>query len=261
MLSGYYQAFLDAVVGSDPRMLGAYLEDRALVSNALVYRNTTFRGAADALATAYPAVARLAGDAYFEHVAIAYVETSPPRRRSLVGYGEGLADFLETAPGIADAPYLADAARLDWAWLGAHRALSQAPLAAADLAALRPERLAELVLKLHPSVGLLELGWSIHDAWKHNRTDAPAIAHQVLPLRQYVMVWRPAHEVETQILSAAEALFFKTLAAGASLGEAAGAALAASPDFNTTLVFAGALEAGVFAGEQPDLNAKREEWW
>lgn len=261
MLSGYYQAFLDAVVGADPRPLGAYLEDRAFVSNALVYRNTTFRGAADALATAFPAVARLAGDAYFEHVAVAFVEAAPPRRRSLVGYGEGLADFLETAPGIAEAPYLPDVARLDWAWLGAHRAPSGVPLAATDLAAVRPERLADLVLKLHPSVRLLELGWSIHDAWKHNRTDEPASSHQVLPERQHIMLWRPAHEVETQILSPAEAMFFKMLAAGAALGEAAEAALAASPDFNTTLVFAGALEAGVFAGDQPDLDAKREEWW
>lgn len=261
MLSGYYQAFLDAVVGSDPRPLGAYLEDREQVSNALVYRNTTFRGAADALAAAFPAVTRLAGEAYFEHVAVTYVGAAPPRRRSLVGYGEGLADFLRTAPGIAEAPYLPDAARLDWAWLSAHRAPTQTPLAAADLAAVRPERLADLVLKLHPSVGLLELGWSVHDAWKHNRTGAPAIVHQVLPARQHVMVWRPAHEVETQVLSPAEALFFTTLAAGASLGKAAEAALAASADFNTTLVFAGALEAGVFAGDQIDLDAKREEWW
>ena len=37
MLSGYYQAFLDAVVGSDPRMLVAYLEDRdALVDANIV---------------------------------------------------------------------------------------------------------------------------------------------------------------------------------------------------------------------------------
>ena len=261
MLSGYYRAFLDAVVGSDPRMLGAYLEDRALVSNALVYRNTTFRAAADALATAYPAVARLSGEAYFEQVAIAYVEASPPQRRSLVGYGEGFADFLETAPGISEAPYLADAARLDWAWLCAHRAPSQAPLAGADLAALRPERLADLVLMLHPSVRLIDLRWSVHDAWKHNRTHAPAVAHNVSPVRQHVMLWRPAHEVETQVLSRAEALFFVSLAAGAALGASAEAALAASPDFNTTLVFAGALEAGVFAGEQPDLDLKREEWW
>lgn len=261
MLSGFYQAFLDAVVGSDPRSLGAYLEDRALVSNALVYRNTTFRGAADALATAYPAVARLSGDAYFEHVAIAYVETSPPWQRSLVGYGEGFADFVETAPGIAEAPYLVDAARLDWAWLGAHRAPSQTSLLASALAAVRPEQLAQLILKLHPSVRLLELRWSVHDAWKHNRNLAPAITQQVLPLRQHVMLWRPAHEVETQVLSSAEALFFQLLGAGSALGEAAEAALAASPDFNTTLVFAGALEAGVFAGEQPDLDLKREEWW
>ena len=261
MLSGYYQAFLDAVVGSDPRTLGVYLEDRALVSNAIVYRNTTFRGAADALSTAYPAVARLAGDAYFEHVAIAYVEASPPRQRSLVGYGEDFADFLETAPGIVEAPYLADAARLDWAWLGAHRAPSQISLAASDLAVLRPERLAELKLKLHPSVRLLELRWGVHDAWKHNRNLAPAIAQEVLPSRQHVMLWRPAHEVETQVLSPAEALFFQLLDGGSALGEAAQTALAASPDFNTTLVFAGALEASVFAGEQPDLDLKREEWW
>lgn len=260
-LAYFYQAFVGAIAGPDPRALGAFLEDSETLANALVYRNTTFRGAADALATAFPAVARLAGEPYFEHVAVAFVEASPPRQRSLVGYGEGFADFLESAPGMAEAPYLPDAARLDFAWLGAHRAAAQSPLQASALAALRPERLAELRLRLHPSVRVVELSWSVHDAWRHNRAAAPATAHQVLHERQDVLLWRPGHEVQSQVLSAAEARFFAALAGGLPLGEAAQAALATSPDFNTSLVFAGALEAGVFGGEQPDIDGKREEWW
>lgn len=260
-LHAFYDAFLGAVDGADPRPLADFLDDRSAVENAIVYRNTIYRGAADALATAFPATARLAGGAYFEAVAVAYIAAEPPQRRSLVGYGASFADFLARAPGIEQAPYIPDAARLDRAWLSAHLAPAAGALRAEALGAVAPERLDQLVLRLHPSAHIVDLSWSVHDAWKDNRgEDAPG-ARAVTHDRQTVLLWRLNHEVQSQILSGAEARFFQRLAEGLTLGAAAAAALACAPDFNLSLVFAGALEAGLFDDVQPDMEAKREEWW
>jgi hypothetical protein len=259
-LASFYDAFLGAVVESEPRGLADFLEDRAAVENAIVYRNTVFRGAADALATAFPAVARLAGAAYFESVAVAYVGAEPPRQRSLVGYGESFPAFLERAPGVDQAPYLPDAARLDQAWLRAHRAAGGAALEAASLNAVVPEKLPELRLRLHPSVQLTALAWSLHDAWKDNRGEAAAPStRDVRHEPQYVTHWRLGYEVESQVLSPAEARFFNALRQDQALGEAAERAMACASNFNISRVFAGALEAGVFDAAQPHLTTMGEE--
>jgi hypothetical protein len=258
-LASFYDAFLGAVVESEPRRLADFLDDRAAVENAIVYRNTVFRGAADALGTAFPAVARLAGATYFESVAIAFVAAEPPRQRSLVGYGETFPLFLERAPGVDQAPYLPDAARLDQAWLRAHRAAGGAALDAGALSAVSPEQLPELRLRLHPSVQLTALEWSVHDAWKDNRGDiATPSEREVRHEPQYVMHWRLGHEVESQVLAAAEARFFDALRQGQTLGEAAERAIACASDFNISLIFADALEAGLFDTSQLDLEQKGE---
>jgi hypothetical protein len=261
-LAAFYDAFLDAVVDARPRALGLFLEDCTAAENAIVYRNTVFRGAADALSTAYPALVRLGGAAYFESVAVAFVAAAPPTQRSLVGYGGNFPEFLETAPGIETAPYLPDAARLDRAWLDAHRAANADALTADALAAVAPESLSELCLRLHPSVRVVSLSWNVHEVWQANRSAvADSVGREVHAREQFVLLWRLAHEVQSQVLTRAEAKFFERIEAGRPLGAAASDALAVAADFSTSLVFAGALEAGVFAAHQPDLDAKREEWW
>lgn len=259
-LADFYDAFLDAVVAGKPKSLGAFLEPRNTPENVIVYRNTVFRGAADALATAFPAVARLAGTNYFEAIAIAYVEAHPPRSRTLVGYGAQFPEFLETAPGIDAAPYLPDVARLDRAWLAAHLAADQLPLTGDALAESLPEQLAARSLPLHISVQLITLSWDAHAAWSANRIDTEASfdAREVRPARQDVALWRPRHEIQSQVLTQAEAAFLATMLAGRSLNEAALGALALDHDFNVGHVFAGAIAAGLFADLPHITHADQE---
>lgn len=259
-LAGFFDAFVEAVIERRPAALVTHLTDESAADNAIVYRNTVYRGGADALANAFPAVARMAGPAYFERVAIAYVSAVPALTRSLVGYGEAFPALVAQAPGLEQAPYMADAARLDRAWLEAHLAPSREPLQAGALAALKPERLADMRLALHPSVRLLRLDWTVYDPWKHNRGEGDPVEHVVTPHEQWVLVWRPFFDVESRVLSLAEARFLSRLGDGGALGEAAQAAGEAG-DFDISLVFAAALEGGVFDSEQRELDSLREEWW
>lgn len=96
------------------------------------------------------------------------------------------------------------------------------------------------------------LNWDVYDAWAANR-DADGgerKPRQVLPRRSWAILWRFDDEVRHSLLSEAEARFFMTLQAEASLGEAAEAALSLSADFDTHLVFAAALKAGLLAAPE-----------
>lgn len=248
-LAAFYDAFLDAVIERRSAALVAFVEARATPDNAIVYRNTVFCGGANALATAFPSVARLAGADYFEAVAVAYVEAHPPRSRTLAGYGSSFPEFLQAAPGIENAPYLPDVARLDRAWLAAHLAVDETPLTADALGEGGPEHLAAKSLPLHASVQLVNLSWDIHDVWRANRAegDASCDTRAVSCTRQGVAIWRPQHEVRSQVLALHEAEFLAAMAEGCSLSVAASRALKIDSNFDVSQMFAGAIAAGVFA--------------
>lgn len=250
-LSAFYDVFLGAVIEGRLRPLSFCLDDASASRNAVVYRNTVFRGAAEALATAYPAVVRMAGEAYFEPIAVSFVQKAPPTERSLVGYGQTFPDFLLGAPGLDAAPYLSDVARLDRAWLEAHLASEGLVLTASSLSNVPPDLLPKLKLEFRPSVRLLALSWDIGAAWAANRAKGDAGIQEMIvaPIPNHVLLWRLENEVQHQHLEIGEAAFFKAIESGSPLDKAAEAAIAADEDFDTSLVFAKALHAGIFLAD------------
>lgn len=250
-LNTFYDAFLGAVIEGHLRPLSFCLDDPSASKNAVVYRNTVFRGAAEALATAYPAVVRLTGESYFEPVAVSYVQKAPPAERSLVGYGQTFPEFLLDAPGLEAAPYLSDVARLDRGWLEAHLAAEALVLTPSSLSSVPPDLLPRLKLEFHPSVRVLTLSWDICAAWAANRTDDEAGIQEMVVARieNHVLLWRLENEVQHQRLEIGEAAFFRAIESGNPLDKAAEAAIAADEEFDTSLAFAKALHAGVFLAD------------
>jgi hypothetical protein len=82
-----------------------------------VYRNTSARGAVEALRAAFPTVDTLIGDEAFTHAALDYRAACPPQSPVMSDYGADFADFLAAQSWTGELPYLADVARLDRLWL------------------------------------------------------------------------------------------------------------------------------------------------
>ena len=82
-----------------------------------VYRNTSARGAVEALRATYATVNELLGDDGFTQAALEYRQETPPAGPILSEYGSDFAKFLSLQPWTCELPYLADVARLDWLWL------------------------------------------------------------------------------------------------------------------------------------------------
>lgn len=92
-----------------------------------VYRNTSARGAVEALRATYPTVEMLVGNEMFTQVALDYRIENPPAVPVLSDYGSGFGNFLARQPWTCELPYLADVAKLDWLWLSAFLAQDLKP--------------------------------------------------------------------------------------------------------------------------------------
>jgi hypothetical protein len=216
----------------------------------MIHRGNVIESLANALGHTYPAVKAIAGEENFRVLAAAFVRASPPARPELMAYGEGFADFAAGhAAAMADFPFLADLARLEWAMNESYFAGDAPSLSAETLGAIEPERLPALRLALHPAARLVSSArYPVHTIW------AAATAFGALPDRlpehgEAVLVARPSGPVEAFKLDAGETVFLGSVAAGATLEKALAEAEAASPGFDLSAALAAALTRGVFGAE------------
>lgn len=112
-LAAFQRNFANAVLSDRP------LDPVSGLPGFAVYRNTSARGAVEALRATYPTVEMLVGDEMFTQVALDYRIENPPGDPVLSQYGSDFANFLARQPWASELPYLADVAMLDWLWLRA----------------------------------------------------------------------------------------------------------------------------------------------
>lgn len=250
-LSELQGAFRDFLLGADApaALTGRVLDAGIPVARRLaVYRNNVNHALVEALAAAYPVVQRLVGEDFFRAVARDYAWTHPPTRGTLIGYGEAFPGYLENLPTAARLPYLADVARLERAWLAAYHAPDAEPLVAGELAALPPETLPELHLRLHPSAQLLKTRHPVREIWAVNRQPGPVPTLRLGDGPEYSLIIRPQLEVQVRELSAGGHGFLQALAIGANLTGAFEGALAVAPDLDLQTQLHRHLVGGTFAG-------------
>ena len=218
-----------------------------------IYHNNRRANFHKALALTYPVTARIVGFDFFGRLADAHAAQHPSRHGDLHHAGRHFADLL--GGGIAATgsafEYLADVARLEWAWAAA---LIAADAPTVDLQALRDIDSAawpRLRLELQPAAAVIISKWPIHSIFTEHRREEPAFIN-LHAGGECVAVVRNQGVVEAHRLSVAEGRFWRALQADGSLLAALDAALAfdAAPDFDATLE----LETGSQPGEDFDLG-------
>ncbi len=208
----YAAAFAAALV--DPELetpvIVAGPAGKGAVKRYNLYRNNVTVSLIDTLAAVYPAVQRITGVDFFR------------------------------------APWLADTARLERAWLDAYHAEDAAPLSAETLAAVAPERLADLVFIAHPATRIVRSPFSVVTIFAANRS-GEEVGRIDASSPEDALITRPDLDVVVRHLPTGGAVFLLNLMTGQSLGEAAASALQASPAFDIAANIAGLIEAGAFA--------------
>lgn len=186
-----------------------------------VYRNNVVISLIDALADTFPVVQQLVGEDFFHAMAREHARKHPPTSPVLAFYGQDFPDFIASFEAAASLPYLADVARLEWAYVCAFHAADVPPLPTQALAERlsQPERLAVTRLRFAPAVHLIRSNHAVISIWQAHQLEEEEAA--IDPTRaEAALVVRPELAVQIVPLSAASADFLSELMVGQSLGTA-----------------------------------------
>ncbi len=232
--------FSAAAIFGDPAAaasLGVLAGALSPASRLAVYRNNVLGNYRKVLAATYPVVKRLVGSAFFDAASDHYVRGHPSTRGDVNHYGGAFGDFLASYSPARGLAYLPDVARLEWAIDQAAIAADVPPLDLSALAAVAPERLAELRMCVHPAVRLMASPFPILHIWQSNQPGYDGDDRiDLAEGGDSLLVARADSGVIVERIAAAEHAFLASLAANASLAQAAERASGVDPRFDLAAV-------------------------
>jgi hypothetical protein len=195
--------------------------DRSPGGRAGLYHNNRRANFRKALALTYPVTTRIVGENFFARLTDDYLGQHPSRHGDLHEAGRRFPQFLRAgfASRGSDFAYLADLARLEWAWAEALVCADASPVGGEALAAFEPSTWPMLRFSLHPSATLLSSDWPIHTIFHEHRREQPALV-RLSAGGECAVVLRRGQIVEAHRLSVGEYRCWTALQAGHTLSEA-----------------------------------------
>lgn len=186
------------------------------------------------LLSAYPVVAALIGGDNFALLARDLWHHHPPLRGDLAQWGDALPGFLRDNAQLADAPYLSDVARAEWALFRAAGAADAAP-DPGSFARLAQEAPEGLALTLAPGTAVIDSTYPVASLIAAHLDTRPTLDEAAQRLRdglgEQTLVWRQGLRPRLQQIDPPASSLVQALLAGAELPQALDAACAvAGPD-------------------------------
>ena len=206
----------------------------------MAYRANGHALAERTLNAAYPVVAALLGADNFNLLARDLWHRHPPAQGDLACWGGDLATWLASRESLADVPYLADVAQVEWAM---HRAATwpDATLDTASFARLSTEDPAGLSLELAPGIALIDSGFPVVALIAAHKTGEPDLSEVGAMLRagvrQTALIWRQGLRPRMATCSPAEQVLWRSLMEGRDLVSALNETSATEPANASTLDF------------------------
>lgn len=223
-----------------------------------VYRNNVVVGLIEILRAAYPAVRRLVGDDFFDAMAGVHVRSDPPQSPILLAYGGRFPAFIETFRPASSLAYLADVARIEWAWVEAYHAQDACALTASSFSGVPIDEYPSLRLQLHPSVRVVRSATPALTIWNMNVRDGDPGEVEFDGEGETALVARPDAVVEVRSLPPGAADFIDALDAGHTVEESAELAGECDARFDLSANIAGLIEAGALCAYETSSGVRFE---
>jgi hypothetical protein len=240
----------DAALAAYLRDVGARDGSQADTLRARIglYRGNGRAARRQALATAYPVLAALTGDEYFDALALAYAHAHPTRDADLNRFGASLPAFVEGYEADSRYAYFGDTARLEWALHAAGFAADAVRLTPQQWAELGAARLATARLAVHPACVALASRYAVDAIWRAHRPGAEGAWPARIDTPSWTLVvrpqWRPALVAQSEPAHVA----FLAIQRGKTLDEALDEAFAVDPGFDFGSQWRVWIESGAITG-------------
>jgi len=192
-----------------------------------IYREQFFLRHLEVLRDDFRALEHLLGDEGFGALARAYLAAHPPSSFTLRDLGAHVVSFVASAAPWNEDPFVADVARVEWAFVEAFDAPDDAAIEAASIAAIPEAAWPAARIALQPSMQRLALEHPAHDYRILARTSADAESLLALatlappePRPTHVVVYRAAGALLCLDVEPSAFALLEELARGATLGDA-----------------------------------------
>jgi hypothetical protein len=216
------QQFMQGILSDDQTIiLKICAQERLTPAEQLqIYKSSITGGLIKALSHSYPVCEKLVGADFFAALAREYLNLFPSQSFDLNQYGEHYALFIESFAPAAALPYLADVARLEWAWHKIYNAPSAPPFDFAKLAECYQQDSANIIFFLTPGSVLLVSEYPLAQIWEANQIPDTDDIIELLPDQTfYYLVWRDGHDRRCDELSLREWQLLAWIETGLSLHE------------------------------------------
>jgi hypothetical protein len=162
----------------------------------------------------------------FDRLVRAFLVARPSASYSLRDLGVGMPEFLAGTEPWAKDPFLADLARVEWAFVEAFDGPDAPPFDPTSIVGVEEDAWPSAKIVLHPSLQRLSLDHPAHDYRIATRKDEKPVRPE--PRRCHVVVYRGPELLHCLEIDADAAAMLAELARGTRLGEACERAAAAS---------------------------------
>ncbi|MEO6623277.1 MAG: DNA-binding domain-containing protein [Burkholderiaceae bacterium] len=218
------------------------------------YRANGLALAERSLSGCFPVLAQLLGAESFTALAREFWLTRPPSLGDLAQWGDTLPLFLQAKAQLAEEPYLADVARIEWALHVAAAAEDAPAVDMASFALLASADPATLALRLASGTQVLASAYPAASITNAHLDGSPSLAEAGAMLRagasEQALVWRAGLRPRVRPCSTGEAALILAMVHGASLL----AALEAAPALDFQDWLAQAVRSGLVLGSRPLLT-------
>lgn len=180
-----------------------------------IYQNAYYSRLLEVLQQDFAELNALLGEEMFSELAHNYIEAHPSRYKSVRWFGSYLPHFLQLTAPYNESPWLYELALFEWTLIQAFDACDQPVLTIEEMAAIAPEKWADMRFILQASFSRLNLHWNVVSFWKE-KENKPSLQASEQAIDW--VVWRMGQDVQFYSLSADQAYMLDAMADNQDFG-------------------------------------------
>ena len=214
-----------------------------------IFRNNTFTSLTECLKTVFPVTVRLSDERFFAYAAHEFIASQPPREARLSRYGAAFPRFLARFEPCRGFPVIAEMAALEWAIADSLNDAEEFPI---PMSLVSGAYLGggKACLHLQPNLRFTVSRWPLTGLWLDHKKANAMITGPLKPRVSRLAITRHGEDLQFVELEPARFAFWRTLARGQPIEDAARRALSRDPLFDlvreTIVLFRSKLVTGAY---------------